>query len=370
MRHALLLAGGSGTRLWPWSTAALPKQLVPLFGGRSLLELAVTRARAVLPAEQVWVGAGEPLRAALTVGAVVDASRLVVEPAPRDTLPAIALGCAVIAAGDPEATVAVLTTDQLIEPVERFGAALESAFGVAETEPAALVCFGVPPDHAATGYGYLELGEPLPDRAPAGAPSGSPRRVSMFREKPPRELAQTYLDAGPQRYLWNAGMFVWRASTLLDAVAQFAPATAEVVRRLAPRYGRPDYPQLAAELWPTVERRSIDYGVLEPASRSAAFTIAAVALDARWLDVGSWPAYADAVGRDSDANAAHGRALLLDSTGCLAASSDPEHLVALVGCRDLVVVHTPGATLVCPADRAQEVKELQARVAREAPDRA
>jgi len=347
MRHCLVLAGGSGTRLWPFSTSEQPKQLVPLLQGRSLLDLAVARATSVVPAERVWLGAGEHLVEAVTRVDGLRPDRLVVEPSGRDTLPAVALGCAVIAASDPDAVVAVLTADHLIEPLEEFAATLERAFLLAEERADTLVTFGVVPDAPATGFGYLELGEPL---------GGAAREVARFREKPDLASAQQLLEQGA---LWNSGMFVWQARTLLDAVETFAPQTAALVQRVAGG-------ERAA--WEQVPRQSVDYGVMEPASTSDRFTVAALPLAARWLDVGSWPAYATALGRDADGNAVQGRTVLEGSRDCVVASSESGHLLALVGCEGLVVVHTPTATLVMPAAQAQRVKELHARVAEQAPE--
>ena len=359
MRHALILAGGSGTRLWPYSTASLPKQLVPLLHGRSLLDIAVERATSVVPTSQVWLAAGEQLRSAVSSVAGLQPDRLVVEPSGRDTLPAVALGCAVIAAADPDAVVAVLTADHLIEPLSSFAATLDEAFGLAEERADALVTFGVVPDAPATGFGYLELGAPL----------GGGRVVRSFREKPSLADATGFLAAGPSRYLWNSGMFVWRAETLLRAVDAFVPASAALLRALGAAYGTPDWEPLARDGWPTVAKLSVDYGVMEPASLSPEFTVAALPLAARWLDVGSWPAYGEAVGTDPSGNSVGAaRTVLHESRDNVVASSDPSHLVTLVGCEGLVVVHTPAATLVMPAAQAQRVKELHALVAEAAPE--
>jgi mannose-1-phosphate guanylyltransferase len=252
---------------------------------------------------------------------------------------------ATLLAQDPEAVVAVLTADHLIEPLATFTETVERGFAVAEERTDALVTFGVVPDHASTAFGYLELGSAL---------SGDAVVVARFAEKPEQARAEELLAHGA---LWNSGMFVWRAATFLAAARAFAPDVVAVVERV-----------LAGETaaWDEVRRVSVDYGVMEPASTSADFTVAALPLAARWIDVGSWPQYGDALGRDEDGNAVGAPvSALLDSRDCVVASSDPDHLVALVGCEGLVVVHTPQATLVVPAAQAQRVKELHGLVAAE-----
>jgi mannose-1-phosphate guanylyltransferase len=334
VRHALILAGGSGTRLWPYSTASVPKQLVPLFEGRSLLEIAVERAAAVAPT--VWLATGAALAEA--VSSVEGLDHVILEPSGRDTLPALTLAMTRILAEDPEAVVAVLTADHLIEPLGAFVASLERGFAVAEAHADALVTFGVVPDHPATGFGYLELGEPL---------TGDALVVARFAEKPQLKRAEQLLEQGA---LWNSGMFVWQAATYLRAVAAFAPQTLALVE------------EGSTESWEQIPKVSVDYGVMEPASTSPDLTVAAIPLSARWLDVGSWPQYGDALGRGADGNALSARTVLVDAHENVVASSDPDHLIALVGVEGLIVVHTARATLVVPVDQAQRVKELHTSV--------
>src|SRR4051794_34336089 len=339
------------------STATRPKQLIPVLEGRSLLDEAIARARTVVDADRVWFGVGTTVADALAPD--VDRARVVVEPHGRDTMPAIGLGMAAIAATDPDAVVAVLTADHVIEPMQDFAAALAAGFALAEGRDDALVTFGVQPDHAATGFGYLELADSID--------GASARRVSRFREKPDLPTAQDYVGAGPDHYLWNSGMFVWQARTFLAALDAFCAEDAPTLRRLGSSYGTDAYADLAHELWPSLNKRSVDYAVMEPASTSSDFEVLAVPLATRWLDVGSWPALGDAIGRDENGNATTGPVLVQDSSDCVVISGD-DRLVTVVGCRDLVVVSTPTAVLVVPADQAQRVKELQAEVAERDPD--
>ncbi|MEN6405157.1 MAG: mannose-1-phosphate guanylyltransferase [Thermoguttaceae bacterium] len=356
MRYGLIIAGGSGTRLWPMSRAATPKQLIPLIGGRSLLEIAMRRLDGLLPADRCLVCAGAThAEAVRRVLPGLGADRFLGEPCGRDTLNAVGFAAAVLAQRDPEAIIAVFTADHVIEPIDRFQKIVESGFRLVEKYPKTLVTFGVTPTEAAVGYGYLELGEPLDDSA---------RRVRQFREKPDPATARRYFEAGPEQYLWNSGMFVWRADTLLDCIRRFAPHNYEGLQRIAEAWNTPRRRQTLEEVYPTLPKISVDYAVMEPASRDASVAVAALSMPLRWRDVGSWPSLAETCPHDEHGNAkAASRTLLVDTRGTLVASSDPNHLIATLGCDDLIVVHTPDATLVCRRDCADAIKELHKKIA-------
>jgi mannose-1-phosphate guanylyltransferase len=358
VRHAVIMAGGSGTRLWPLSRAERPKQLLDVVadggqgGAHSLLAEAFTRLRAVLPAEQIWVCT------AARYGGLVTAAlpelapdRLILEPVARDTANAVGLAAALVADVDPDAELAVVSADHVIRPVERFAAALETAYAALAQRPRSLVTLGITPTEPATGFGYVQRGPGI------GVPGVA--EAASFREKPDRPTAEQYLESG--QYLWNSGMFVWRARTVLDALAEHLPATAEGLRRVVAAPAGPQRKAVLAEVFPALPKISVDYAVLEPAATEPG-RVLVVDLDVAWLDVGSWPALAQTLGTDGAGNAVRALTVLLDAAGNIVFSDDPDHLVALVGVRDSVVVHTADVTMVCPVREAERVKQLLAEV--------
>ena len=354
MRYVVIMAGGSGTRLWPLSRQGTPKQLLRLLDGKSLLRIAFERVLSLVPAERVFVCTGAAYAEAVAADlAEVPAGNILGEPEGRDSLNAVAWPTAVIARLDPEAVIAQVTADHVIEPVEVFAEVLERAFAVAEADGEALVTLGVVPTSAHTGFGYLHRGPELPD-------TPGVHRVVDFREKPDLATATGYLASG--EYWWNSGMFVWQAAAFLRQLALLQPATHEAVLALA------EHPERLAEIFPALHKTSVDYAIMEPVSRGAGSAhVLAVALPITWRDVGGYASLAELLTTDEHGNALLGTSVRLDSSGNIIINTrGDEAITGVLGCRDLVIVTTPRVTLVAPIAEAERVKELVALVRAEA----
>ncbi|MHB8898809.1 MAG: mannose-1-phosphate guanylyltransferase [Thermoguttaceae bacterium] len=351
MRYATVIAGGSGTRLWPMSRAGLPKQLVPFIGGRSLLQVAVDRLDGLVAQERLFICTGEKYRRQiLEVLPELAEDQVLGEPQGRDTLAAVGLPAIVALQEDPDAIVAVFTADHLIEPVDEFQRRVDVAYRIVERSPNTLVTFGIQPTYAATGFGYVELGECLEgfDRA---------YRTVRFVEKPDAKTAQGYVDSG--RYAWNGGMFVWRAATLLECIGRYKPAVHAGLVEIGRDWGTSRQGDTLRAIYPKLEKISVDFAVMEPASIDDAVDVATVSMPLRWLDVGSWPAYGETLEPDQAGNrTSGGRTMLLDSRNNLVVAEDPDHVVAVVGVENLVIIQTGQATLICHRDQAQQIKQL------------
>jgi mannose-1-phosphate guanylyltransferase len=350
MRYVLIVAGGSGKRLWPLSRQDMPKQLLKVVGGKSLLRLAYERVEGLVSDANILVCTGGDY--ASTVAAdlpELPAANILGEPEGRDSLSAVAWPAAVLAARDPEAVIAVVTADQIMNPVDAFQEALNEAFTVVEESPDALVTFGVVPTSPHTGYGYLQRGAAL-----RGHPDVC--SVDAFKEKPDRATAEHYLASGA--YWWNSGMFVWRATTLLRQVETLQPETYAAITELART------PEKLGEVYPTLLKISVDYAVMEPVSRGeGSARVVAVRLPISWYDVGGFAALGEHLPRDESGNATQGVSVLVDAHDNLVINqSEDGRLVAVVGLSGMVIVQTPQITLVCPASEAERIKELVATV--------
>ncbi len=352
-RFAVIMAGGSGTRFWPLSRRSRPKQLLAIVDHDSLLQQTVARMRGLVPPERIVVVTGREHAAAVRRQLPgVPAENILVEPVGRNTAPCIALAAEWIHRRSPASVMAVMPSDHAIGDATAFRRTVRRAFAVAE-EAEVLVTLGIRPAHAETGYGYIKLG--------AAIDEGVPRvfRVARFREKPPAAVARRFVASG--RYLWNAGIFVWRTAVIRAAVQRHLPRVGEPLRRA--RLGGRRRSVAPASLYRSLPSVSIDVGVMEPAAtRSGSPGVAVVACDFGWSDVGNWAALARVWGRDRAGNAARGRTTLLESSGLTVYAGT--RLVATLGLQDLVIVDTPDALLVCPASRAQDVRLVVAELAR------
>jgi mannose-1-phosphate guanylyltransferase len=350
MLHALIMAGGGGTRFWPRSRSARPKQFLTLAGDRSLLQQAAERLEGPVAAANTWVMTAERytdlVRQQLPQ---VDPARVVGEPAGRDTAPCIALAAALIARTDPDAVMLVSPADHVIEPAEVFRRAARAAVLAVEGQPEALVTFGIPPTYPATGYGYIRRGERVGEFAGVGV-----HRLASFHEKPPAAAAEQFLAEGG--YYWNSGIFAWRAATILAEVRRNKPELAAGVDRIAAAFDGPAWHATLAEVYPHLERISIDYAVMEHARH-------ALVLEAPfgWDDVGSWLAVERMHPQDAAGNTVLATHAGVDTRRCVVVGN-PGTLIATVGVHDLIIIQDGDAVLV--ADRRSEaaVKQLVERL--------
>jgi mannose-1-phosphate guanylyltransferase/mannose-6-phosphate isomerase len=344
-RYAIVLAGGSGTRLWPLSRTTKPKQLLAVNGQQTLLQQTAHRLLARADPARTWVVTHTDHRfevaGQLYAVSAQLAGNVLAEPMGRNTLPAIAWAVARIARQTPNAVVGVFSSDHAVADQDAFLTGWLAAEDAAEQ--GYLVLFGMEPTEPATGYGYIQAGDPI------GLPANRPiRRVNRFVEKPNAESARRFLEEGG--YYWNGGMFVFRADVFLQLLRDHQPAIHGAVETLAQCEG--DAP---AALYESLPDLSIDYGLLEHAER-----IAVVPVSMGWSDLGSWEALYQQRAKDAAGNMVHGQVVALSSSNNLLWS---EHgLLATIGLSDVAVVQTRDATLVCPRSETSNLKELVARV--------
>src|SRR5881296_4050334 len=349
--HAVILAGGRGTRFWPRSRTRTPKQLLNIVGKDTMLEQTVARLRPLIPAERIWTVTNSEQAAAVRKQVSAAARRRVLtEPVGRNTAAAIALAAIHVrdaALGD--ALLAVLPADHYIEQAEKYRKIVTAALNMAR-EPGRMVVLGIPPTRPETGFGYVErTGEPITAK---GFPVFAVRR---FTEKPELKLAQEYVASG--NYHWNAGMFFWRVSTFLENLKALLPKTYAALEELTESIGTRSYDRKLHAIYPKLENISVDSAILEPATRvEGPPRVFVIPAEVGWSDIGSWAAVYELLAKKTGENVLAGQGHTLDAEGNFFWS--PSKFVAAIGVRDLVVVETPDALLICPRDRAQDVGKI------------
>jgi mannose-1-phosphate guanylyltransferase len=337
--YALIMAGGGGTRLWPASRRKRPKQFLPLLpGGRTLLGATVERLQAIAPPERTLVvTAANQVADVERTAPSIPRANIVVEPEARNTAACIGLGALEALARDRDAVIAVVPSDQYVARPAPYAESLARA--IAACDDGRVVTVGIRPTGPETGFGYIEI----------GAESRGAFAVQRFVEKPDRATAERYVAS--EKYLWNSGMFFFRASRMLELIRRELPELGAILDEIA---AAPDARARAAERYPKAPSISIDYGVME---RLQPGEVAVVPGDFGWSDVGSWAALDGLAAADAHGNVALGDTVTVDAHGNLLYAGDAR-LVAAVGVRDLVIVSSDDAVLVLPRDRAQDVREI------------
>lgn len=347
---AVLLAGGRGTRFWPRSRMRTPKQLLNITGRETMLRETVERLAPLVPLRNIWAVTNVEQAAAVRRELQgVPAAHILAEPTGRNTAAAIGLAAIHLVHELGDALMAVLPSDSFIADATRYRSLVHAALEMART-PENLVVLGIPPTRPETGYGYIERA------GVAARPRGlTAYAVRRFTEKPALPMARKYLASG--KYLWNAGMFFWRASTFLANLKKFLPATHEALLELDRVIGTRGYNSALRKIYPRLENISVDYAVMEPATRMAgAQRVSVIPAKVGWSDIGSWAAVYELLAAKGGANISAGPSFALDASGNYFWS--PKKLVAAVGVRDLVFVETDDAVLLCSRERSQDVGKI------------
>lgn len=346
MLHAVIMAGGTGTRFWPLSRVTRPKQLLDLTGGRTMLQATVDRLGELVPPEHTWIITNrslvEPIGRQLLQ---LDRARIIGEPCKRDTAPAIGLAALLVMSSDPDATMAVMPADHLIQPDEAFQAAIRQAVELVEKAPETLVTFGIKPTYAAESFGYIERGQRTEVRG-----QGQAFEVKKFREKPAKSVAEEYFAAG--NFYWNSGIFVWKARTILDALAKYEPTICDHLEVIQNHIGKLEFAEVFDREFTAIRGKSIDFAVMEHYQ-----PVVVIEAPFTWDDVGSWQSLARSAGVDAADNTVIGKHLGIRTTGSIVRTTS-DHLVVTLGLKDTIVVHTPDATLVADKHQEEAIREV------------
>ncbi|OHB76371.1 MAG: mannose-1-phosphate guanylyltransferase [Planctomycetes bacterium RBG_16_64_10] len=343
MLHAVIMAGGTGTRFWPASRSTDPKQLLRLAGPRSMIQMTVDRLGNLVTPDRILIVTSESLVGALRQQLPeLPAMALLGEPCRRDTAPCIGWSAMQLQRHDPEATMAVMPADHVIRPAAAFQDAIRYAARLVAEQPTRLVTFGIRPTYPAATFGYIERG--------AALPGGTAYRVQHFREKPDPQTARDYLAAG--NFFWNSGIFVWRAATILGALAKHQPALYGHLQQIDAAWQSPAYEATLRREFAAIRGVSIDYAVMEQASE-----VAVIEAPFEWDDVGSWQALSRLHGTDACGNTVLAKHVGLRTRGSIVRGAD-DHLIVTLGLTDCLVVHTPDATLVANKHDEESIRQV------------
>ena len=342
MLHAVIMAGGAGTRFWPLSRIALPKQLLSFGREHTLLQEAVNRLAPAVSSERISVITNQRLVESIQQQLPqFRANAIIGEPAKKDTAPCIALAAALIAAEDDDATMIVMPSDHIIQPVEAFQHALSTAVELVKENPTRLITFGVTPDRPAETYGYIQTANEL---------STGIFEVQQFKEKPVAEVAHQYLQDG--RYFWNSGIFVWRAQTILNALSATRPDILEHINKIVESRHQHNFQEIFTREFTAIKGISIDYAVMEHYK-----PVLMVKAPFQWDDIGSWQALSRMFPTDENNNTILSRHVGFKTSGSIIQSSS-DHLIATIGLKDVIIVHTDDATLVANKHDEESVRRL------------
>jgi mannose-1-phosphate guanylyltransferase len=346
MLHAVIMAGGSGTRFWPASRQIKPKQLLKMGNPRSMLQTTYDRLAGLVSSEQVLVATNAQLTDAVVAQLPgLPLEHIIGEPFKRDTAPCIGVAASLVTAADADGIMIVMPSDHVIEPRAEFHRAVRAGVKLIQDDPEKIVTFGIRPNYPAESFGYIQRGAAIPSE-----PGISAFAVERFREKPDRATAEEYLKSGS--FYWNSGIFLWRAQTILDALAKFEPDIYAAIDKIAASIGTPHFQRSFVEHFEHIKGKSIDFAVMERYSN-----VAVVEAPFGWDDVGSWQAMARLIAPDEHGNAIEGPFLGIESTNMII-RSEADHLIVTIGMNDTIVVHTPDATLVAPKSEEERVREV------------
>ena len=341
-----IMAGGAGTRFWPASRKLNPKQLLKLTGDRSMIQSTVDRLEGLCGPQNLLVLTNASLVEAVAAQLPeLPVDSIIGEPAKRDTAPCIGLAAALIAARDPDATMVVMPADHVIQPVERFQESIQQAVAVVEADPAQIVTFGIRPTYPAEVFGYIERGAKR-----SGDLQFDTFAVERFREKPDTETARKFLDAGT--FYWNSGIFVWKAATILRALADCEPEMFSHIQAIQNAIGSDDYQETLGSEFAAIRGKSIDFAVMERYDQ-----VQVIEAPFQWDDLGNWSAIPRLRGVDQQGNTIEGKHLGIDTANSIIRSDDG-HLIVTVGMKDCIVVHTDDATLIASKDHEGEIKKV------------